>query len=197
MPTASTHHVRERGHDHERVRDGAENPDGAADEGEQQAFGQEQPPHRRRSEPDRAQQTHLARALLDAELEEQRGQQQRGHDEEEAEVDEVLAEVRRAAGRRQALGPHVADGQSGCQRIDPRAQTLLDLLAGPLDGTTDGWRGPNRRQRTIPRSPETLADLQRHERLRRRSIGVPVRFVGRADAAQIDWKRRIPIAKGW
>ena len=39
----------------------------------------------------------FADALFDTELEEQRGKHQRGHHQEEAEVDEVLAEVRRAA----------------------------------------------------------------------------------------------------
>ena len=123
----------ERGHDQGGVRHRADDPGAAADDREQQPFVQEQPSHRRRLEADRPQQSHLARALFHAELEEQRDQQQRGHDQEEAEVDEVLAEIRGAARRRQAFGPHVADGQAGArQRIDPRAQTLLDLLTGLL-----------------------------------------------------------------
>ena len=102
----------------------------------QQRFVQKQLSHLRRLEPDRPQQSHLAPALFQAELEEERDQQQRGHHQEEAEVDEVLAEVRGAARRRQALGSHVADGQPGCQRIDPRTQPLLDLIAGLPDRST-------------------------------------------------------------
>ena len=43
-----------------------------------------------------AQDADLPQPLLDAELEEQHDEQQRGDDDEEAEVGEVLAEVGRA-----------------------------------------------------------------------------------------------------
>ena len=63
--------------------------------------------------------------LLDAEREEERGQEQRRDDEEETEVDEVLPEVRRAVGRGERLGAYGADLKSGCDRIEPRANRRL------------------------------------------------------------------------
>ena len=63
-------------------------------------------------EADRPQQADFARALLDAEPEEERRQQQRRGHEKEAEVGEVLAEVGRAAGRGQAVGPHVLNREA-------------------------------------------------------------------------------------
>ena len=78
---------------------------------------------RARREADRAQQADLARALLDAEPEEQRREQQRRHDEEEAEVGEVLAEVGGAARRGQARRARTSrDRQPERQRIDRGAQ---------------------------------------------------------------------------
>ena len=96
-------------------------------DGEHQSLGGEQAAHARRAEADRAQQADLARALLDAEPEEQRREHQRRDDEEEAEVGEVLAEVGRAArrgqpfarGRRATVRP-IASG------IEPRPQRRLD-----------------------------------------------------------------------
>ena len=132
VPTASTHHVPSAVMIRDAYPTAPSDPDHAADDREQQPFVQEQPSHRRRLEADRPQQSHFARALFHAELEEQRDQQQRGHDQEETEVDEVLAEVRAPRGRRQAFRPHIADRQARCQRIDPRAQALLDLFAGLL-----------------------------------------------------------------
>ncbi len=46
----------------------------------------------------RAQYADLPQPLLDAEPEEQHDEQQRRHDDEETEIGEVLAEVRRAGG---------------------------------------------------------------------------------------------------
>ena len=166
VPTASTHQVRERGHDQRGVRDRAEDPGAAADDREQQPFAQEQPPDRRRLEADRPQQSHLARALFHAELEEQRDQQQRGHDQEEAEVDEVLAEVRGAARRRQAFGPHVSDSQaraaSGSIRARRRCSTCSRASWSRIDRSGGVARmdvsAPYRdRQRRWPTSSGTNA----------------------------------------
>jgi hypothetical protein len=53
---------------------------------------------------------HLAKALLEAEAEEQAGQEQARRYQEEAEVREVLAEVRGAAGGGEG---RLADGNDG------------------------------------------------------------------------------------
>ena len=63
----------------------------ASDDGEQETFLQEQPTHLRRTEADRPEQTNLAHALLDSQLEEQRHEQQGRDHDKEAEVDELLA----------------------------------------------------------------------------------------------------------
>src|SRR4029434_7023509 len=68
-----------------------------AQNGEQYTFLQKQLSNTRGPETDGSEQSDFTRALLDAQLEEQRHQQQRGNDDEEAEVDEVLAKVRRAS----------------------------------------------------------------------------------------------------
>ena len=73
---------------------------------------------RRRRESDRRQQADFARALLEADREEQIREQQRRHDEEEAEVEEVLAEVGGALRGGDGLGADVARGEAGGGRID-------------------------------------------------------------------------------
>ncbi len=143
----------ERGHDQVGVPQRAENPGAAADDREQQPFVEEQPSDRRRLEADRPQQSNLARALLHAELEEQDDQQQRGHDQEEAEVDEVLSEIGGALRCRQAFGADISYNQAGArQRIDAGAQTLLDLIPDFLkrrDGLALGRRRPYGRERAV------------------------------------------------
>ena len=128
--------------------------------GEEQAFGGEQPAHARRAEPDRAQQADLARALLDAEPEEERGQHERRRDEEETEVDEVLAEVGRSARGGQRLGPHRAHGESHARRIELGSQRRFEPLTGRRQrlarraesGTTCDRRSAWSRARGRPRT---------------------------------------------
>ena len=85
------------GHHELSVGDRAQQPQRAADAGQHQPLGQEQAAHQGRARAQGSQQPNFARPLFDAQLEEQRRQEQRGHDEEEAEIDEVLAEICRAA----------------------------------------------------------------------------------------------------
>ncbi len=72
-------------------------PSSAAGNSQHEAFAEEQSPHLSGTESDGAQQADFAHPLLDTKLEEQRGEHQRRHHQEEAEVDEVFTEVRRAA----------------------------------------------------------------------------------------------------
>ena len=69
----------------------------AAGDSQDEPFAEEQPPHLSRAEPDGAKQADFAHPLLDTKLEEQRREHQRRDHQEEAEVDEVFAEVRGAA----------------------------------------------------------------------------------------------------
>ncbi len=78
------------------VADRAEQAEHAADAGEDRAFQKEQAADRRGRKADGLHRANLAHALLDAQAEEQRGQEHRGGNQEEAEVDEVLAEVGRS-----------------------------------------------------------------------------------------------------
>ena len=71
--------------------------------GQHRAFEQEHGADLRHGKSQRAQHADLAHALLHAQLEEQAGQQQRGDHQEEAEVDEVLAEIGGALRGFQAL----------------------------------------------------------------------------------------------
>ena len=113
-------------HHRRTVPDGADDAERAADEREKEALGGEQPSDARRREAYRAQQPDFSRPLLDAEPEEEYGQENRGRDEEETEVREVLAEIRRAARRGEALRPHRLDRKAERQRIQPRQELRRD-----------------------------------------------------------------------
>ena len=112
----------ESGHHRGRIRDGAGDADQSADRGQQQSFNEEQTLNPCRRVTDRAEQADLARALFDAEPEEQHRQQQRRDDEEETEIGEVLAEVGGASRRGHAFTRHVLHGQAHRQRIDERPE---------------------------------------------------------------------------
>ncbi len=106
-------------------------PTDAADTRKDQRLADKQPANRRGIEAERLQQPDFLQPLLDAELEEQPGEQQRRHDEEGAEVREVLAEVGRAARRRETLRAHVVDGKSHRERVELAAQRVLVLRRAP------------------------------------------------------------------
>ncbi len=119
-------------HDERAVRNRAGDADNAADAGKDKRLADKQPPNRRRIQPERLQQSDFLQPLLDAELEEQPRQQQRRDDEESTEIGEVLAEIGRAARRREPLRAHVVDGKSHRQRIELAAQRRLVLRASGL-----------------------------------------------------------------
>ena len=100
-----------------------------ADQRQREAFFEEQATDRARREADGAQQTDLADALLDAELEEQRRQGDRRDDQEETEVGEVFAEVGRAARRRQTLGPTSRTDRPNAIGSNAGAEPLGDRVA--------------------------------------------------------------------
>ena len=110
------------------VGDGAEHAERAARGREDERLGQQQPAHVRDREAGGAQDADLPQALLDAEAEEQDGQQQRRHDEEEAEVGEVLAEVGRARRGLDRETPHRRDRDPHRLRLQRLAQILADQI---------------------------------------------------------------------
>ena len=77
--------------------------DRRADDREARAFAEQEPPHLLWREAQREQRADFLRALLDAELEQQRHQHARRHDEEKTEPDEQPAEILRLRGRPQRL----------------------------------------------------------------------------------------------
>ena len=122
---------------------------GAADAGEASDGGEDQrlrPTNCRRTrgrrEADRPEQADLAPPLFDAQLEEERGEEHRRDDQEEAEVGEVLAEVGGAARRGEPFLAHRADGEARRDRIEavakapPRTRRELAASAVPAFGTT-------------------------------------------------------------
>ena len=171
------------------VSDGAQQADHAAGRGEQEPFRRKQPPDGRRRKTDRAQQPNLANALFHAELEEERGQHHGRDDEKEAEVGEVLAEVRGAARRGQGLRADVADPDAERDRIDLAAEAFAELF------DARAGRDANRRGLPVARSPEGTPECFGHKRLRRRSIPFPIVLVDVADAAEIDREGRVPVAQ--
>ena len=85
-------------------------------------FEQEYIAQLRHGKTERAQHADLAHALLDAQFEEQAGQQQRRHHQEEAEIDEVLAKIRGAVRRCEALRFDVENREAPCRRVERGAQ---------------------------------------------------------------------------
>src|SRR4029434_7443971 len=116
-------------HHHRRITDGAADSKNRSNCRQRQTLAGEQAPDAGCRVADGPEQTHLAGPLLDAEPEEQRREQEGGNHEKEAEVGEVLAEVGRTARRGQSVRPHVANGQSGGERIDRRTQSCDDWVA--------------------------------------------------------------------
>ena len=162
------------GHHQLRVADRARDAERAADERQHQRLRSRTTGAPPRRKPTALQQADFAHALLDAELEEQRGQQQSRDDQEEAEVDEILAEVGGAARRGEPFGAHVAHGQARRERIDRGAQPRRRTARAPRRAAARRRREPNGGQRAVARLPERLADVERDERLRRRAVAVPV-----------------------
>jgi hypothetical protein len=137
----------------------------------------------------RARRTPISRsALLDAELEEKPGQQQGGDHQEETEVDEVLAEIGRALGRREAAGFHRNDGQAHLGGVDARREVRIG------EGGR-GRRDADGRQLAEARAPELLASREGDEGFRRGAVLLPIPLVGGADAVQVEGEGRVPIAQ--
>ena len=117
-------------HDERAVRNRAGDTKSAADAGEKKRLAHEQPPNRRRIQPERLKQSDFLQPLLDAQLEEQPRQQQRRDDKEGTEIGEVLAEIGRAARRREPLRAHVVDGKSHRQRVELADAALSRIARG-------------------------------------------------------------------
>ena len=196
----------EAGHHRRGVSNCAADAERRAARREDESFGREQTPHLVGGEAHRSQQANLAPALLDSEPEEERRQHQRRDHEKEAEIREVLTEVGGAAGGGQAAAAHVTNGQAERERVDFRAQHRGEAVAlrscrvrrvvavRHVLGVTDRMQ-PDRCSIAEPRSPQALTHFERYERLRRRTVLLPVVFVHTANAFQIDRKRRIPVAE--
>ena len=187
------------------VGDGAGHPQQGSQPGEHEGLGQERAAHARGGEADRLQQPQLAQPLLDAEAEEEPREQQRRHHQEEAEVDEVLAEVGRAARRGEGARPHVLDDQAARAGREPRreppAERRRDVFRRRRLGPGHGARALGRRrepQRSRPAqsmSPKRLARGERQPRLRRRPVALPVGFVLRPDRLQVHGEGRVPVGE--
>ena len=94
------------------VADAAERADESADEGERRTFAEEQSADLFRRETEREQRADFGGALLQTELEEHRHQQQRRHDDEQAEADEQPTEVLRLRGGLERLFAHRLEAQA-------------------------------------------------------------------------------------
>src|SRR5205823_2126655 len=177
------------------VRDRARNAQHTAEQTENQRLDRQLFPDDLHLEPNRTQEADFAAALLDAQPEEQRREQERGQDQKEAEVGEVLAEIGRPTRSLESVLSDISHGHTEAQRIDRGADLLLEALAGGLQRQTlrrhDAYRGAI----PVTRAPERLPNLERNERLGRRSIRVPVLFVDRSDFPEINWERGIPIGE--
>ena len=152
------------------------------------AFAQEHAPHPAEGEPGRQAQAQLAGAALDPETEQQRHEQGRRDDQEEAEADEQPGERCRARGRRQALLAHRQERQpesrqatafGSARRRWPRWRRRRPHLAATRSGSPSARRsgcarvpGPSRAART-PSARRASAASTPHRRCapRLRSTG--------------------------
>src|SRR5258708_2455762 len=108
----------------------------AAGAGQGDALAQENLANCARREAKRSQHADLAGTLLNTQLEEQSGEHQRGNDQEETKVDEVLAEIGGALGSIETLRAYRIDGHARARRIDDLAQARFDIrLRGYADGS--------------------------------------------------------------
>ena len=182
-------------HDQPRVGHGAGHSEQPSRHRQDEALGNKEPAYRRGLEAQRLQQPDFAQPLLDAEPEEQAGKKERRHDQERAEVREVLAEVSSAGGRSQALPAHVVDREPERQRVhlgpERRAISFECCRERRSGWRNDAYRG----HPAMPRAPQRLAPFDGDERLGRRPVAVPVVLVCRTDASKVDRKWRIPIGK--
>ena len=130
--------------DQRAVSDRRRRADHRADRREDRALANEHAANSRRRESHRREHADFGGALLEADGEEEIGEQQRRHDEEETEVEEVLAEVGRALRGARSLGADVSRGESGRDRID---RLRVDRRLA---------RQPQRRHLAVSRSPQPL-----------------------------------------
>ena len=117
-----------------RVENSACDSEHAADEGQRRAFEQEQFPHAPRRETQRQQSPDFRRALLQAELKEQRHQDERRADEEKAEPDKQPAEVLGLRGGTQCLLPNRTEGEAQFSRLNLRSKLAANFRPSLLDG---------------------------------------------------------------
>ena len=165
VPTAPTHTVRRAQHDGGRVGHGPGHAQHGSRapraRGPRPGTGAQEPPRR---EADGAQQAHLLQPLLDAEAEEEAGQEQRRHHQEEAEVHEVLAEVGGASrGARARCCAHRRDdeavarrepvfGPRGASARSARAEAVrVARLEAASSAQIGARRGTSRSEVTRPR----------------------------------------------
>ena len=80
-------------------------------------------------EADRAEQADLAQALLHAQTEEEAGQEERRHHQEEAEVDEVLAEVGRSPRGAERVFADALRDEAEPLRLETRSQSRFKAVS--------------------------------------------------------------------
>src|SRR4030095_5053512 len=144
-------------------------------------FDQEQPANSGDGVARCSKNSNLAETLFDAQLEKQQREQQGRHDQEEAEVREVLAKVGGAARRleRGSAGIHKGDAdrlwRGGRQKLTAQAcsDDLGVLAMRDLE--------PDRRGLAVWRSPQLASALVCDEGLRCRLELVPIAFVLASD----------------
>ena len=175
------------------VQNRADDSERRANEGKNDRLAEQQAPDGGHRIARGAKNPDLSQPLLDSQLEEEDGQHQRRDHQKEAEVGEVLAEVggtaRRVEGRCTRgieRYSHRAWGERAPQALAKAGCDCFGARAVKVDHA-------KRRQRAVSRPPQIATALVGNEGFRRRSVLLPVPFVFRPDARQIDRKWRIPI----
>ena len=159
----------------------AGNPQRASHNSQDDRFAEQQPADHRHRVPRGAKNPDLPQALLNAQLEEENGQHERRDHQEEAEVGEVLSEVRRPLGRVESRRPRRIEGDAHGVRRE-RGPQLVAKTCGHRAGIGVVLnRHPNRGQRAVARLPQVTAAFVGDERLRRGAVVVPVALVRGTD----------------
>ena len=179
-----------------RIADAAQHPEHAPDERNGDSLAQQQIPNALGREAECEQGADFVRALLDAKLKEQRHEDERRENQEEAEPDEQPAEILRLRTGRKRLRPHRLEAEAEGCRFDASEQALL-YRCNEVAGSAvcrNGKANGGETSETV--CPHLLSGGERDERFWRATIFLPVSLVFIANLMD-ERKASVPLLRAF